>query len=298
MAEKSRHDRQGFYKGEMKMENIVVGDGSFDNIISSENLYMYGMKIIAIILIIVFGLALTKIIIKITDRALKKSSADPILYTFVRNVIRVAAAIIIATMCLGIMGIQIHTIIAVVGAAGAAIALALKDSLANIAGGVMIIITKPFGKDDLIDVGDVSGKVQDIDLFLTTLRTYDNKTITIPNGIVNTSILINHSKESSRRVDCTFGIGYEDDIGKAKRIMKEVCDANGLIFKEPEPLIGVANHGSSAVEMALKVWCMTDDYWDVKYYLEENIKIAFDKNGIRIPYPQMDVHIKNNEDIK
>ena len=121
--------------------------------------------------------------------------------------IKVAAAIVLITMCLGVLGIQVHTIVAVIGAAGAAIALALKDSLANIAGGVMIILTKPFSKDDLIDIGDVSGKVHHIDLFLTTLKTYDNKTITIPNGIVNTSVLVNHSQEEKRRVDCTFGIG-------------------------------------------------------------------------------------------
>ncbi len=280
------------------MENMVIDYATLNNIFSSENLYTYGMKLLAIVLIAAIGFVLTKIVIKITDKALKKSTADPILYTFVRNIIRVVAVIIIVTMCLGVLGIQIHTIIAVVGAAGVAIALALKDSLANIAGGVMIIITKPFGRDDLIDIGEVSGQVKDIDLFLTTLRTYDNKTITIPNGIVNTSILVNHSKESQRRVDCTFGIGYEDDIGKAKDIMREVCNANELIFKDPEPLIGVANHRDNAVEMDLKVWCRTDDYWDVKYYLEENIKTAFDENGIRIPYPQMDVHIKTENAVK
>ena len=203
----------------------------------------------------------------------------------------VAAAIVLITMCLGVLGIQVHTIVAVIGAAGAAIALALKDSLANIAGGVMIILTKPFSKDDLIDIGDVSGKVHHIDLFLTTLKTYDNKTITIPNGIVNTSVLVNHSQEEKRRVDCTFGIGYDDDIEHAKEIMRKVCDDNPLILTDPQPLIGVANHGESSVDMDLKAWCLTEHYWDVKYYLEEHIKVAFDENGIQIPFPQMDVHI-------
>ena len=202
-----------------------------------------------------------------------------------------AAAIVLITMCLGVLGIQVHTIVAVIGAAGAAIALALKDSLANIAGGVMIILTKPFSKDDLIDIGDVSGKVHHIDLFLTTLKTYDNKTITIPNGIVNTSVLVNHSQEEKRRVDCTFGIGYDDDIEHAKEIMRKVCDDNPLILTDPQPLIGVANHGESSVDMDLKAWCLTEHYWDVKYYLEEHIKVAFDENGIQIPFPQMDVHI-------
>lgn len=265
--------------------------GSWKDFFSVDKMMDWGMNLAAILIIILIGLILLKIILRITDRGLKKSTADPILYTFVRNVIKVAAAIVLVTMCLGVLGIQVHTIVAVIGAAGAAIALALKDSLANIAGGVMIILTKPFSKDDLIDIGDVSGKVHHIDLFLTTLKTYDNKTITIPNGIVNTSVLVNHSQEEKRRVDCTFGIGYDDDIEHAKEIMRKVCDDNPLILTDPQPLIGVANHGESSVNMDLKAWCLTEHYWDVKYYLEEHIKVAFDENGIQIPFPQMDVHI-------
>lgn len=263
-----------------------------EQFIKSEDIYAWSVGIIKILLILAAGLLFMRVFLKITDKALNKSSADPILYTFIKNVIKVAVILTMITMCLGVLGIQLHTVIAVVGAAGAAIALALKDSLANIAGGVMIIITKPFSKDDLIDIGDVSGKVHHIDLFLTTLKTHDNKTITIPNGIVNTSVLVNHSQEDNRRVDCTFGIGYDDDIGKAKDIMKQVCAENPSIFAEPEPVMGVANHGESCVELDLKVWCRTDDYWDVKYYLEENVKLAFDEHGIQIPYKQVDVRIK------
>ena len=269
----------------------ALTNGSWKDFFSVDKLMEWGMHLASILIILLVGLILLKIVLRITDRALKKSSADPILYTFIRNVIKVSAGIVLLTMCLGVLGIQIHTIIAVIGAAGAAIALALKDSLANIAGGVMIILTKPFSKDDLIDIGDVSGQVHHIDLFLTTLKTYDNKTITIPNGIVNTSILVNHSQEEKRRVDCTFGIGYDDDIEHAKTIMRKVCDDNPMILNEPQPLIGVANHSESCVEMDLKAWCLTEDYWDVKFYLEEQVKVAFDKNGIQIPYPQMDVHI-------
>ena len=194
-------------------------------------------------------------------------------------------------MCLSVLGVSPSTIIAVVGAAGAAIALALRDSLANIAGGVMIIITKPFSQNDFIDVGEVSGKVEQIDLFLTTLKTYDYKTITIPNGIINTSILVNHSLEDKRRVDCVFGIGYDNDIQKVKNILYDICETNQDILKEPEPLIGIAEHGQNAVMVDMKVWCKTEAYWDVKYFLEENVKLAFDENGINIPYPQLDVHL-------
>lgn len=247
---------------------------------------------IRLVLTVAIGLILIKVIMKITRRWLDKSGADPSVYAFVKNAVKIICFIILITMCLGILGIPMSTVIAVLGAAGAAIALALKDSLANIAGGIMIIVTKPFSKDDLIDVGDVSGKVENIDLFLTTLKTYDNKTITIPNGLINTSILVNHSKESKRRVDCTFSIGYSSNIAEVKDILNNVCAACPEIFSKPAPVIGVADHGDSAVIMDLKAWCDTDNYWDVKYFLEENVKLAFDEHNIEIPYPQMDVSIK------
>ncbi len=256
-----------------------------------EELVSVGIKLMLMILV---GLIVIKVILKITRKTLKKSDADPVVYTFIINAVKVVCIVILLTMCLGAMGVPMSTVITVIGAAGAAIALALRDSLANVAGGVMIIITQPFSKDDLIDFGEVSGKVESIDLFLTTLKTYDNKTITIPNGLINTSVLVNHSKESRRRVDCTFGIGYQNDIGKAKEILRNVCDVNPAILQEPEPLIGVANHGDNAVMLDVKVWCETEDYWDVKYFLEENVKLAFDEHDINIPYPQMDIHLDNS----
>lgn len=276
------------------MEELEKTGTYLENLFTSEKMVLLGEMAIKLVLLIIIGLAAIKLVLIITRKTLAKSNQDPVIYTFVINAIKVVLLVVLLTMALGIVGVQMTTIVAVVGAAGAAIALALKDSLANIAGGIMIIITQPFKKDDHIDVGDVSGKVENIDLFLTTLKTFDNKTITIPNGIINTSILINHSMEDNRRVDCTFGIGYNNDIAEAKAILKEVCDSNALIFSDPKPLIGVANHGDSAVMLDLKVWCKTDDYWDVKYYLEEEVKLTFDKHGIEIPYPQMDVNIKNN----
>ena len=263
-----------------------------ETLLGSEELANMSIVLGKLLLTVLIGLLVIKIIMKVTKRALDKSEADPSVYAFVKNMVKVVCIVVIVTMCLGILGIPMSTVIAVLGAAGAAIALALKDSLANVAGGLMIIITKPFSKDDLIDVGEVSGKVEKIDLFLTTLKTYDNKIITIPNGLINTSILINHSKESRRRVDCTFGIGYNNDISKAKEILAVVCEACPDIIREPEPIIGVANHGDSSVMLDLKAWCDTEKYWDVKYFLEENVKLAFDEHNIEIPYPQMDVHIK------
>ena len=263
-----------------------------ETLLGSEELANFSVTCGKLLLTIILGMIAIKVMMKVTKKALDKSDADPSVYAFVKNAVRIICVVVIVTMCLSIMGIPMSTVIAVLGAAGAAIALALKDSLANVAGGMMIIMTKPFNKDDLIDVGDVSGKVEKIDLFLTTLKTYDNKIITIPNGLINTSILVNHSKECKRRVDCTFGIGYNNDIIKAKEILENVCDACTDIMEEPAPIIGVANHGDNAVMLDVKAWCDTEKYWDVKYFLEENVKLAFDEHDIEIPYPQMDVHIK------
>lgn len=274
------------------MDEITRAEKVIDAFLASGKLQELGLTVIRLAILLAVCLILLKIILKITKKALDRSSLDSVLYSFVINSIKVAGCIIIVTMCLSIIGVQISTIIAVVGAAGAAIALALKDSLANVAGGVMIIVTKPFKKDDIIDIGDVSGKVKDIDLFLTTLRTFDNKTITIPNGVINTSVLINHSREGVRRVDCKFSIGYDSDINEVKKLLKKICDGNDMILREPEPVIGVSEHGQNAVIMDLLAWCDTADYYTVKYYLEEKAKEVFDDNGIDIPYPQMDIHIQ------
>ncbi len=273
------------------MDEMTRWQKIVDRFLKSEGLSSGAVTVIELVALLVLGFIAIKVIVYLTKRTMKKSSLDASLYKFVLNGVKAVLYITLITMALSILGVSPTTIVTVVGAAGAAIALALKDSLANIAGGMMIMMTKPFSKEDYIDVGNVSGKVEHIDLFLTTLRTYDYKTITIPNGLINTSILVNHSKEDIRRVDCVFGIGYDNNIGEAKEILENVCSANSDILSEPGPVIGVSSHGDSAVMIDLKVWCRTEQYWDIKYFLEENVKIAFDEHGINIPYPQIDVHM-------
>lgn len=273
------------------MNELTKGSRIIDKFLEAEGLSETTVTLIQFAATLLLGLIFMKILLTVTRKMLKRSKLDNSLHKFIINAVKTILAIILITMCLSVLGVSPSTIIAVVGAAGAAIALALRDSLANIAGGVMIIITKPFSQNDFIDVGEVSGKVEQIDLFLTTLKTYDYKTITIPNGIINTSILVNHSLEDKRRVDCVFGIGYDNDIQKVKNILYDICETNQDILKEPEPLIGIAEHGQNAVMVDMKVWCKTEAYWDVKYFLEENVKLAFDENGINIPYPQLDVHL-------
>ena len=143
----------------------------------------------------------------------------------------------------------------------------------------------------MIDTAGINGIVENIDLFVTTLKTFDNKVITIPNGTINTSVIVNYSREHSRRVDCKFGISYDSDIARAKDVLLAVAQSNPDVYQEPAPFIGVASQGDSAVLFDLRVWCDTDKYYDVKYYLEEQVKLAFDEANISIPFPQMDVHV-------
>ena len=192
------------------------------------------------IVILAVGWIVIKFIIRIARKALDRTSLDPVLYRFILKILRIVMWIILALTIMERFGFKMSSLITVLAAAGAAIALALKDSLANVAGGIMILINKPFAQDDFIDINGTTGKVRDIDLFVTHLKTYDNKVITIPNGMVNTSVLINYTKENKRRVDCCFGIGYNDDIQQAKDILASIAEANPLIHTEPPPIIGVA----------------------------------------------------------
>lgn len=244
------------------------------------------------VLIICGGYIIMKVILRILQKALEHSRMDAVLHAFFVNSARVIMWITILLTALNYLGIPPTAFLTVVGAAGVAVALALKDSLGNFAGGILIIITKPFSKGDFIEDLEISGKVQAIDLLYTTLTTFDNKIITMPNGKLANSTIINYTRAETRRVDCTFTIGYESDIGAVKEILLTVAQSDDRIFREPPPVVGVAGHQDNAVAMDFKVWCKTEDYWDVMYYVQEHVKLAFDAAEVNIPYPQMDVHLK------
>ena len=237
------------------------------------------------------GWILIKIALSIVKKALAKTSLDEALHKFIINTVKIVLWVLLAITMLGYLNIPTSTFVAVLGACGAAVALALKDSLANIAGGILILINKPFGKGDYVNISGTEGIVDSIDLLVTILKTPDNKVVSVPNGTITTSVLINYSKEEYRRVDCTFGIGYNCDIGKAKDVIYAVIESSPDIIKDIAPVVAVSSQGSSAVNIDCKVWCKNSDYWNVKYYIEEAIKLAFDENDIEIPYSQVDVHI-------
>lgn len=250
------------------------------------------MPYVSVAAIILIGILVILILVVIAQKALKRSSLDPMLYRFIINGMKILLVLILIIIVLERMGIGTAPFVAVMGVAGAAIALALKDSLGNIAGGVMIMFTKPFCHGDYVDIDGTTGTIRHIDLLTTTMETFDNKVIVIPNGMITTSVVTNYTMKDTRRVDLIFGIGYDDDIHRAKELMYNVATANPLIMTEPEPFIGVAGNEDHSVNLDFRVWCRTQDYWTVKYFLEENVKIAFDEAGISIPFPQMDVHLK------
>lgn len=257
----------------------------------SENTIKILIEIGYVALILVIGAIAIKVIINLTERALKKTRLDEALHTFIKSALKIVLWIILMIVLLGYLNISSAPFITVLGVCGAAMALALKDSLGNISGGVLILINKPFSKGDGIEVAGAVGMVEKIDLLVTTLKTYDNKVVLIPNGTINTSIITNYSRENTRRVDLTFGISYESDIANAKQILLSMAENNPKVLKEPELILGVADYINGAAVIDFKVWCKTNDYFDVKYSLEENVKVAFDAAGISIPRTQMDVHL-------
>ncbi|QHI71278.1 mechanosensitive ion channel family protein [Aminipila terrae] len=244
------------------------------------------------VIVLIVGFIIIKIVLGIIRRALNKTALDVSLHTFISNSVKVILWAILLITALGVLGMPLSTFVAVLGAAGAAVALALKDSLGNIAGGIIILVTKPFKQGDYIDIIEVSGVVEEIDLLYTMLKTFDNKVVSVPNGKISNAVMVNYSSEATRRVDCKFGIGYDDDIAQAKDILLAVAESNPDIFQEPVPFVGVSGHGDNSVVIDLRVWCKTEDYWNVKYFLEENVKLAFDEAQISIPYPQVEIHYK------
>lgn len=249
-------------------------------------------SIIKVIIIFTVGAIMITLLLKATKKILLKSRIDEAAHNFFISVIRVILWVIVLVAILGAFNISTAPIVTVLGAAGVGVALAMQASLSNVAGGIMIMYNRLFVKDEYIDVAGTSGLVDEIGIFATTLKTFDNKSVTIPNGLVVSSVLTNYSREEDRRVDGNFTISYNTDIAKAKRVLYEVASGCELVDNMVEPIVVVTEHADSAIKLVVRAWCKTPDYWDVHYYLIENVKLAFDREGIEIPYPQIDIHQK------
>lgn len=249
------------------------------------------INIITAAVIFAAGLWISKYIRKLIVRVMTKKNIDIMLISFSSNVAYIGLIVIVIIATLSKLGIQTTSLIAIIGAAGLAVGLALQSSLSNFASGIMIIFFRPFRVGDFIDAGGVSGIVEGIHIFSTLMRTGDNKAITVPNSKITGSNITNFSAKSERRIDLVFGISYDDDIRKTKRVLQELLDKDERILKEPAPIIAVSELGNSSVNLIVRPWVKTDDYWPVYWDLMEAVKLRFDEENITIPYPQQDVYL-------
>ncbi|MCT4541986.1 MAG: mechanosensitive ion channel [Vallitalea sp.] len=261
-----------------------------------ELIVRYGLKILLSLIILFVGLKVIKYLIKLLEKFFERSKVDVSLAKFLLSASSLILKILLGIIIMENLEIKSTSLIAVLGATGIGIGMALQGSLANLTGGILILLLRPFKIGDFIEENAFGheGIVEDIQVFYTTLRTRDNKVITIPNGNLSNSSITNHSTMDIRRVDLTFGVAYEEETARVKKVIRQVIDKHPLIIKEKEPYINISEHGDSSVNFAVLVWCNTKDYLQVKYDLIEQMKIKFDEENVSIPYPHMDVNIVNS----
>jgi len=246
---------------------------------------------IAIAIGIVFvGRIVVKWIVKLIRKLMVRADLDPILVNFAGSIANAVLMLFVLIAALDRLGVDTTSFIALLGAAGLAVGLALKDSLQNFAAGVMMIIFRPFKLGDFIEAGGVTGVVEKISVFSTIMKTGDNREIIVPNGQIYAGAITNYSAKETRRIDMVFGIGYDDDMLKAKQIMEDILANHESVLADPAPAVAVAELADSSVNFNVRPWVNSADYWGVRSNLIEQIKLAFDKEGISIPYPQMDIH--------
>jgi small conductance mechanosensitive channel len=255
----------------------------------------WGLNIIFALLIFIVGKFLVNVITNLVKKLMGKAHVDAILINFIGSIVKSVLLLFVVIASLNQLGVDTTSLIALIGAAGLAIGLALQGSLQNLASGVMLIVFRPFTDGDFVEAGGTMGVVEQIGIFTTMMRTGDNKEVIVPNGQIFGGIITNYSKRETRRVDMVFGIGYGDDIRKAKDIIAGIVAADERILKDPAPLIAVGELADSSVNFNVRPWVKSGDYWGVYFDLNEKIKLAFDENGISIPFPQMDVYLQKTE---
>jgi len=261
----------------------------------SDYIMPWGINIALALLVFFVGRFVAGLLVSLTHRLLVKTGMDEMLVNFIVAIVRTLLFLFVIVATLDQLGVDTTSLIALIGAAGLAIGLALQDSLKNFASGVMLIVFRPFKAGDFVDAGGTSGVVERISIFSTTMRTPDNREMIVPNGALYSGTITNFSARDTRRIDLVIGIGYGDDIRKAKDILKGILDSDERVLADPEPFIGVAELGDSSVNFAVRPWVNSSDFWNAKCDLTEKIKLAFDEQGISIPFPQMDVHIQKSE---
>ena len=255
-----------------------------------------GISLLMALAILIVGRQLVKLILRLITVALEKSKVEDTVRIFVTNLLNTLLMILVFIAAINQLGIETTSIIAVLGAAGLAIGLALQGSLSNFAAGILIVIYRPYKVGDYIEAGNHAGTVKDIQIFSTVLKTPDNKIVVVPNGSIMNGSIVNYSDQDTRRVDLIISCSYEDDIDKVRSVLEDILKKEKRILKDPKPQIAVAELADSSVNFIFRPWVKRVDYLPVYYSLLEEVKKRFDKEGISIPYPQSDVHIHNHKE--
>ncbi|PCJ23514.1 MAG: mechanosensitive ion channel protein MscS [SAR86 cluster bacterium] len=254
----------------------------------------YGMQLAAAVATLIVGLYIVKIIIGVIGKMLDKGNVDPSLRSFLTSMVSMLLKVMVYITSLGMLGVEMTSFVAILAAAGLAVGMALSGTLQNFAGGVMILLFKPYKVGDVIEAQGYTGSVKEIQIFITILTTPDNKTVLIPNGALSNGSMINYSTQATRRVDWVIGIAYGDDLDKAYEVINRLVAEDERILKDPEHFIAVSELADSSVNIVVKAWVNASDYWGVFYKMNEEVYRQFDKEGLSIPYPQMDVHIQKD----
>ena len=258
---------------------------------NQELLIQYGVNILSALVILFIGNIITKSIANGVAKMLRRKDMDEAVVEFLHSLVRYLLFVIVLIAALGRIGVQTASVVAVIGAAGLAVGLALQGSLSNFAAGVLIVAFRPFKSGDFVEIGGVSGSVDSIQVFSTILNTPDNKMVVVPNASVIGGPITNYSRHKTRRIDLVIGVSYDADLKHTKAVLNRVLEADERILKDPEPTVGVVALADSSVNFVVRPWVMTADYWAVYFDLMQAIKEELDKENIGIPYPQMDVHL-------
>ncbi|MGO2498210.1 MAG: small-conductance mechanosensitive channel MscS [Vibrio litoralis] len=261
----------------------------------SELFIQYGVNILAAIVILFIGNIIVKTISNSVAKLLEKKQMDQAVVHFISSLVRYVLFVIVLIAALGKVGVQTASVVAVIGAAGLAVGLALQGSLANFAAGVLIVAFRPFKAGDYVEIGGVAGSVESIQIFQTVLTTPDNKMIVVPNGSVISSAIVNYSRHATRRIDYVIGVSYKADLKKTKEVITRVLESESRLLQTPAPTVGVVALADSSVNFVVRPWVKTAEYWDVYFDLLQAIKEELDAEGIEIPFPQMDVHLNKLE---
>ncbi|MEO1509099.1 MAG: mechanosensitive ion channel domain-containing protein [Cyanobacteria bacterium J06633_23] len=256
----------------------------------------FGLSLIAAILILIIGRWVAGLLRKLLKRLMVKASVEPTLTSFASNIVYYAAISFVIMAALGQLGIETTSLIAVLGAAGLAVGLALQGSLSNFAAGILIILFRPFRVSDWIEAAGISGFVEEIQIFTTILRTLNNRTVIVPNSKLTEDNIINYSTKGVLRVDLVIGVAYEENLARVKQIIHEVLANHPLVLDDPKPVVGVLELADSSVNLVVRPWTSTENYWNVYFNIQEDVKTRFDQVGVTIPFPQQDIHIISSKD--